>query len=423
VETTVAPRGAETGRDFGLLWSGQTLSVGGTAVSSVALPVVATSVLNASTFEVALVAAAGSAAWLVFGLPSGVWVDRMPRRRLMLAMETLRGCAILSIPVAWATGVLSLAQLVTVALMVGAAGVFFDVALQTYLPAVVPPQALLRANSRLQGSESVAQVGGPALGGILVQWVGAPFALLADAASYAVSAACLTGMRRHEETLSRAPSAGLRSEMLLGLRFVRRHPVLRPLTISATLLNFSGAGLEALAVVFLVRTVQVSPGTVGVVLVGLGLGGVLGAAVASRLCDRLGTVRTLFLTVTAGPLLTLLIPLTEPGAGLLAFAVGTTSISACMVVFSIVARSYRQRVVPSSLLGKVTATVRFVSWGALPVGALVAGALGELLGNRGALWVVSASFLLSSVPLLMSPLRRTPELPSPEPVTAAPEQR
>jgi MFS family permease len=423
VETTVAPQEASPGRDFGLLWSGQTLSAGGTAVSTVALPIVATSVLHASTFEIALVAAAGSAAWLVLGLPSGVWVDRMPRRRLMLAMEALRGCAVLSIPLAWATGVLSLAQLVTVALIVGAGGVFFDVALQTYLPTVVPPQALLRANSRLQGSESVAQVGGPALGGILVQWVGAPFALVADAASYAVSAACLVVMRRDEETPPPAPSAGLRSEMKAGLSFIRRHPVLRPLTISATMLNFSGAGLQALAVVFLVRTVQVPPGTVGVVLAGLGLGGVLGAAVASRLCDRLGTVRTLFLTVIAGPLLTLLIPLTTRGAGLLAFAVGITSIFACMVVFSIVARSYRQRVVPSALLGKVTATVRFVSWGALPVGALAAGALGELLGNRGALWVVSASFLPSSAPLLMSPLRHTTELPAPEQVAAAPEQR
>lgn len=174
METTVAARVADPGRDFGLLWSGQTLSAGGTAVSTVALPIVATSVLHASTFEIALVAAAGSAAWLILGLPSGVWVDRMRRRRLMLAMETLRGCAMLSIPVAWATGVLSLAQLVTVALIVGAGGVFFDVALQTYLPTVVPPQALLRANSRLQGSESVAQVGGPALGGVLVQWVGDP---------------------------------------------------------------------------------------------------------------------------------------------------------------------------------------------------------------------------------------------------------
>jgi MFS family permease len=159
-----------------------------------------------------------------------------------------------------------------------------------------------------------------------------------------------------------------------------------------------------------VRTVQVGPGIVGVLLACLGLGGVVGAMVASRVSDRLGTVRTLFVTVTAGPLLTLLIPLTVPGVGLAAFAIGTTGIAGCMVVFSILARSYRQQVIPSHLLGKVTATIRFVSWGALPIGALVAGALGELLGNRGALWVVSGSFLLSSLPLLLSPLRHAHDL-------------
>ncbi len=398
---------ADARRDFALLWGAQTVSACGTAVSSIALPLVALTVLDATTFQVGLVTAAGYVAWLVFGLPSGAQVDRVRRRPLILATDAARGLALLSIPLAWAFGTLSLAHLIIVALLVGTASVYFDVAFQAYLPSVIAAADLLRANSRLQGSESVAQVGGPALGGILIQALGAPVALLADVGSYAVSVACVLGIRRDEQPPPRISAAGLPSQIMAGLRFVRRHPVIGPLTLSAAVLNFAGAALEALVVVFLVRTVGVSPGMAGVLLGGLGLGGIAGAASVGWLSARLGSVGALFLAATAGPLLVLLVPLTVDGPGLLFFAAGTAGISASTVVFSVLARSYRQSVTPPQLLGRVTATVRFVSWGVLPVGAVIAGALGEELGNREALWVVGAVFLLAPVPILLSPLRHT----------------
>jgi MFS family permease len=409
--------GRRGGGDFALLWGAQTTSALGTAVSTVALPLVAVTALAASTFQVGLVAAAGYAAWLAFGLPSGVHVDRLRRRPLLLSMDAVRGVALASIPAAWAAGVLSLAQLVVVALVVGSATVYFDVAFQSYLPSIVPPADLVAANSALQGSESAAQVAGPALGGVLVQALGAPAAVLADAASYLVSVLCTLRVRRVEPPPARPPAAGLLPQVGVGLRFVRRHPVIGPLTVTAGIFNFAAAGIQALVVVFLVRTLAVAPGMVGVLLASLGLGGVAGAAAASWLGARVGSARALFLSVAVGPLSALLIPLSTSGPGLLFFATGAAGVSASMVVFSVLARSYRQSATPPELLGRVTATVRFLSWGVLPAGALVAGGLGEVAGNRAALWAVCATLLLTPVPLVRSPLRHARDLPT-EPVAA-----
>lgn len=401
------------GRDFALLWTGMTVSAFGTAVTTVALPLVALVTLDASTFEVGVLSAAGVAAWLLFGLSAGVWVDRLPRRPLLVACDVARAVALVSVPVASALDVLTLPHLVVVAFVIGVGSVFFDIGFQTYVPVVVEPAHLISANSRLQGSESVAQVGGPSLGGGMVSLLGAPATLVLDVVSYVGSAVSILAIRRSEPPADDGPAdAPMLAQIGEGLRYVARDAVLRPLTISASVLNMFGVALETLAVVFLTRTLDLSTALIGVLLATSGLGGFLGAVLAGVMSARMGGARALRIAVTAGPLLVLLTPLGRRGPALVLFAVGMVGISAATVVFSVVARTYRQMTTPPQLLGRVTATIRFVSWGVLPFGALLAGVLGEAFGTRTALWIVCAAFLLTPLPVLGSPLRSGRDLPT-----------
>lgn len=399
------------GRDFALLWTGFTVSAFGTAVTTVALPLVALVTLDASTFEVGVVTAATVVAWLLFGLSAGVWVDRFPHRPLLVFCDAVRAVAILSVPIAAAFDVLTLAQLVLVAFVISVGSVFFDIGFQTYVPEVLDSSHLIVANSRLQGSESVAQVGGPPLGGALVGAIGAPATMLVDAASYVVSGISILSIRTPDAPVQPPGESRMLAQIREGLSFVVRDPVLRPLTICASVLNLFGVALETLAVVFLVRTLDIPTALVGVLLAANGAGGVLGAFAAGALSTRIGGARALRVAVVAGPLLALLTPLASEGPRLVLFAAGMMGISAFTVVFSVIARTYRQLTTPPRLLGRVTATIRFVSWGVLPFGALLAGGLGEAFGTRTALWVICASFLLTPVPVLLSPLRRARDLP------------
>jgi MFS family permease len=400
------------GRDFTLLWGGTTVSACGTAVTTIALPLVAVVALGASTLEVGFVSSAGFASWLLLGLTAGVLVDRLPRRPLLVACDLVRAAAIVSVPLAWWLHLLTLGHLVGVAFVVGVATVFFDIGFQTYLPSVVDPDQLVAGNSKLQGSESAAYVGGPALGGALTQAVGAATTLLADVGSYLVSACCLLAVRRKERPTEERSSLGMVAQIREGLGYVRHHPILRPLTLAAASLNFSGAAVEAIAIVFLVRTVELSPGLIGVLLAASGVGGVLGAALVAPLSARLGDARALLVACAVGPVLSLLIPLTTRGPRLALYAVGVMGINGFTVVFSVLARSYRQLATPPRLLGRVTATIRFVSWGVLPIGALIGGALGTALGNRAALWAICLASLVTPLPVFASPNRRLRDFPT-----------
>jgi MFS family permease len=399
------------GRDFALLWSGFTVNVFGTAVTGIALPLVALVTLDASTFALGVVSAAGLVSWLLFGLSAGVLVDRFPRRLVLVTCDVFRAVAVLSVPVVAVTGRLTLGQLVLVAFAVGVASVFYDIGVQTYVPVVVEPPGLIVANSRLQGSQSVSQVAGPSLGGGLTQLLGAPFALLADAASYAVSACSLLAIRQSESVGRPETPPKMLAQIREGLAFVLRDHPLRALTLTAAVINVLGVALETLVMVFLVRTLELSAGLVGLLLASGGVGGLAGALAAGTLGERLGGARALRLAVLSCPLAALLVPLATRGAGLLLIAAGLMALSGLTVVFGVIARTYRQLVTPGELLGRVTATMRFVSWGVLPFGALAAGALGEWVGPRPALGAVCVAFVLLPVPLLTSPLRNARDLP------------
>jgi predicted MFS family arabinose efflux permease len=401
-------------RDFRLLWIGETTSNLGSAVTRVAMPLVAVVTLQASTFTVSLLTAFTWLPWLVIGLPAGAWVDRSARRPIMLVCDAVSLALLASVPVAAWFGLLTIGQLLVVALVIGAANVFFATAYAAYLPAVVGPDDLAEANAKLQGSESAAGVVGPGIGGAIAQAFGAVLGLLADAVSFGVSAVCLLRIRATEAARAARTRArpSLRREIVDGLRFVARDPYLGVACGYAAASNLAHNMLEAVVVVFLVRTVGVSPGTVGVLMATLGCGGVVGALAATAVARRFGTARGLLLCELCTAPFALLVPLTGRGAGLVWFVAGMMVVSAGIVAFNVIFGSFRQRYCPPETLGRVVACARFVNYGAIPLGALVGGALGTVLGIRETVWIAAAAGALSVTILLPGPLRRRRDLPA-----------
>jgi MFS family permease len=304
--------------DFRLLWIGETTSALGTTISHLALPLVAVVTLQVSTFQVSVLTAASWVPWLVVGLPAGAWVDRLPRRPVMLVCNAASFTLLLSVPIAAWMGMLTFGHLLAVALLTGVASVFFSTAYQVYLPSTVTAEHLMEANAKLQGSESAAQVAGPSLAGLLAQVAGAVTGLAADALSFAVSSICLLRIRAREEpaATTRRPST-LLEEIGDGLRFLRADPYLRVLTVFGALSNLALTGYQAILVVFLIREVGVSPAVVGLLLSGMSVGGVIGAAGATAIARRFGAARGLLLSEICTVPLGLLIPLTAPGPRLL----------------------------------------------------------------------------------------------------------
>jgi MFS family permease len=399
-------------RDFLLLWSGETVSQVGTMISHLALPLLAATVLGATPWEMGLLVAAERAGFLLVGLPAGALMDRLPRRPVMIAADLVRFALFASIPVAWWLGVLTFAQLVAVALLGGVATVFFDVGYQSVLPAVVGRGGLVEGNAKLESTRAAAEAAGPALGGGLVQLAGAALAVLLDALSYLVSAAFLARMRTVEVVATRDPARSLRADMAEGLRFVLGHPLLRPIAACTGTANLFGGVLSAVSVLFLAREIGLPAGVVGLVLAAGSVGGVLAAVTAGGWIRRFGQGRTLVSALLVTGPITLVLPLTTAGAGLAWFAVGTFAVAYGGVVYNVAQVSFRQSVCPDRLLGRMNASIRFLVWGTIPLGGLLGGAMGELLGLRATLLVAGAGFVLAPLWLVASPLRRLRDLPA-----------
>jgi predicted MFS family arabinose efflux permease len=318
-----------------------------------------------------------------------------------------------SLPVAAWAGVLVIGQVLAVALLAGAVNVFFATAYQVYLPAIVTAAELVEGNAKLQGSASVATIAGRSAAGLAAQAVGAATALLFNGVSFLVSAACLLGIRTGAPR--RRPAARtttVRAEVSQGIRFVAGDPYLRPLTLYAALANLAYTGNLALIVVFLVRVVGLGPAAVGLLLATGGIGGVLGALAARGLAGWLGTARALLWSALAAGLSGLLIPLTGTGWRAACYVIGATVVAATVVVAGIIVGSFRQAYCPPEMLGRVTASMRFVAFGGIPLGALLAGALGTALGVRNGLWVILAIYALAGALLLTGDIRKDRDLPA-----------
>lgn len=408
-------------RDFVLLWAGQSVSGLGSAVTYVALPLVAVVVLHASTFGVSVVTAASSVAWLIVGLPAGVWVDRLPRRSLLITADLGRAVLMATIPVAWLVHALTLAQVVLVAFAVGLLTVLFDVGCQVYLPPVVGRQRLVEGNAALAASESAANIVGPSLGGVLVQLIGAPVAILADAISFVVSAVSLTGIRATGTPAGRRPARQrLTQEIGAGLRYVLSHPLARTVAIARTLGNLVLGGYQAVIFVFLARQVGLSAALIGVLLALSSVGGLLGALAASPLTKRVGNARVMWAAPTVMAAFGLLIPLTGTGTALAWYLAGALPLSLGLAAFNVSVRSAMQIAAPEAMLGKVTATFRLLGRATVPAGALGAGTLAGAITPRATLVILMVLLALVPAWLLISPLGRVREVAQLAPPVASP---
>jgi MFS family permease len=403
--------------DFLRLWGATTVSQFGSQVTLIALPLAAVLVLEASTFEVALLTTLDLLPFLLFGLPAGVWVDRLPRRSIMVATDIGRAVALATIPLAYLADSLTLGQLYVVGFLVGTFTVFFELAYTSYLPALVDREQLIEGNSKLEVSRSAAQIGGPGLGGVLVDLISAPGAVLVDAASFLVSALLVARVRAREALTARR--TGVRSELAEGLRYVVSQRYLRPIVACTAALNFCSGAAFAIYFVFLARELDLSPAAIGLVLTLGNVGWLVGAVLAGRVTARLGVGWTL-----AGSAL-----LFAPSWALVAVAPEDASIpfliaaqltsSMASVLYNITTMTLRQSVTPDRLQGRTVGAIRTVVWGVTPLGSLAGGALGAAVGLRPTIWAAAAGSAAAALPILLSParsLRRMPE-PEPEPVT------
>jgi predicted MFS family arabinose efflux permease len=398
-------------RDFRLFWTGETTSFLGTAISELAIPLVALSVLHADAFAISALMAAAWLPWVVIGLPAGAWVDRLPRRNMMIAADLVSLAAFVSVPVAAWFGVLTIAQLLAVALVGGVASVFFKTAYRAFIPTLLKRDDLLEANSKLSISEQVSGVAGPGAAGLLAQAVGAVTGVLANALSFAVSALCLSRLHVHEPRLTEVRQRHLLREIAEGLRIVAADPLLRANTLYGCLSNLVLAGYQAVLVVFLVRVIGLSSGTTGVMIGLISLGGVSGALLARWAATAFGSARAVFygrlLLTPAG----LLIPLTSRGPGLALFVLGSVTIDAVLIVGNIIWASWAQSYYPAQMRGRISTSISVFAFGVAPVGALLAGLIANHAGARVALWVMLGLLALSSLVQLGGPLPRLRDLP------------
>ena len=403
-------------RDFRLLWFGETVSATGNSMAILLVPLLAVTVLHATAFQVTALAAAGSVPWFVIGLPAGAWVDRWPARTVMIGCDLGSAALFMSLPAAAWLGVLTIGQLAAVALLAGVAGVFFATAYQVYLPSLVPPGDLVEGNAKLQGSAQAALITGRGLAGVAAAAVGAATALLYNAASFLVSAACLLRIGDRQQPRRARRATTIRADIAAGGRFIIRDPYLRPISLYAAVSNLAYGGYTSLVVLFLVRAAGLGQATVGVLMAAAGAGGVAGALFARRLGTWLGTARALLLAAlsdAAG----LLLPLTHAGGGEVWYVAGATTMAAGSIVQNVLVSAFRQAYCPPDIRGRVVAGMRFLATGAAPAGALIAGGLATALGVRTALWLslgtVALSGMLLCTPAMLS-ARDLPMAPAPD---------
>jgi MFS family permease len=388
--------------DFMALWSGATVSEIGSQVSQMAIPLAALTVLHTGSAGVGLVRALGTLPYLLLGLPAGVWVEHRRRRFVLVINDGVRLVLFASIPIAYAIGVLTLVQLYLVAFIAGVATVLFDVAYQSYLPRLIDRHQLMEGNAKLRLSESVAQVGGPGIAGVLIRVLGPAPAVAVDAISFAASALGIAAIRSQEpEPVARAGRGSTASLAGAGLQYVGRHPILRWIAACSTIANLSLAMVETVILVFLARTLHLDAGRIGLVFLLGGTGVVAGALVAPRLVRRQGPGPVCLAGVSVGALGALLAPLAAGRpSGMWLVAASQWLVSFGLTAYNVTQVTVRQAVCPDAMQGRMTATLRFLSWGVLPVGNLAGGLLGSMIGLRPALWV-SAAIGVVAIPWLL----------------------
>lgn len=404
--------------DFLKLWSAETVSQFGTQAGQLALPLVAILVLDASAFEVAVLATLEFLPFIIFTLPAGVWVDRLPRRPILIVGDLGRALLLTTILIAYLEDALTLGQLYVVAFLVGICTVFFDVAYQSYLPSLVEREQIIDGNSKLEISRSAAQVAGPGVGGVLVELLTAPWAVFADALSFLGSGLFVLRIRKVEEQ-PEVPTvdgrrASLWTDLKEGLRFVLGNPNLRAQAGCTATSNFFSSVAFSIFLVFAVRELDLSAGVIGVVFSLGGAGSLAAAFTATRISGRFGIGPTsIAMAALFGPAF-LLVAFAPAGNGAVPILVAAQLVFGfTVVVYNIVQVSYRQAICPTRLQGRMNSVMRFMVWGTIPLGTLAGGALATWIGLRETIVVGAMGGGLAFLWLLFSPQRYLLEMPEP----------
>jgi MFS family permease len=412
--------------DFLKLWSAETISQFGSQIDDLAFALVAILVLDASAFEVAVLGTVLFLPFILFTLPAGVWVDRWPRRPVLIVGDFGRAALYATVPIAYVADVLTLWQLYAVGFLVGVFQVFFDVAYMSYLPSLVARDQIIEGNSKLQISQSAAQISGPGLGGLLVAALTAPYAVLVDALSFVASGLFILGIRKPEEPPERALATdGTKTtfwaEVKEGLRFVLGNPNLRAQAGCTGTSNFFFSAGFAVYLVFLVRELGLSPGLIGLVLSVGAVGSMIAAFTAMRLQRRFGIgPTTIAVVLVQGPAFLAVAFAPEGNAALPVLMASQLVIGFMLVTYNIIQVSYRQAICPSRLQGRMNSAMRFIVWGTIPLGTLVGGALASWVGLREAIAIGAIGSGLSFLWILLSPQRHLRDMPDPVDDTPAP---
>jgi MFS family permease len=401
--------------DFVRLWSAETVSQFGTQFTLLALPLVAIDVLHVSAFEVAALTTVEFLPFLLVSLPAGVWVDRLRRRPILVVGDLSRALLLVSVPVAYWTGHLSMAQLYVVGFLVGIATVFFDVAYQSYLPSLVERQQLIDGNAKLEISRAAAQLGGPGLAGIVIDFLRAPAALAFDAVSYVGSALFIFGIRKAESSVrTDAPRRRMREELREGLRYVLTHPFLKNIAACTALFNFWGNIGFAVLLVFARRELHLSPLAIGLAFTLSNVGPLLAAFNADRISTRFGVGRTIIGASIIGAPTFLVIPFAPEGNAALAVLIPAFIIGGLSnVIYNVTQVSLRQAITPERLQGRMNSVMRFIVWGTIPLGSIIGGVLASSIGVKETLIVSGIGCFLPFLPILFSPVRDIREMPEP----------
>lgn len=412
----MAKSGLWQDREFLKLWSAQTVSALGSRITRTALPIVAVLMLSAPPTEIGILSAVSVAPAVFVGLLLGGWIDRSKKRNILIGADLVRGVLLITIPMAAWFGSLTVQQLYFVAGASGALTVIFQIADHAYLPALIGYHQLVEGNAKLQTTDAVAEVGGPSAAGVLIRLVTAPFTILLDAISFFASAGLLAAIRKPEPAKHRVKERGtLVRDFGIGFRSGFGNYLIRPLFLVEANGALFGGFFLTLYMLFTLKTLGLSPATVGL-LVGLGgIGGMLGAAVARRAeaCISLGPA--IFGSITLGAVANILIPLASGRGPIPIGLLATHQVvgDGAMVAYAIYASSLRQTVIPQGEIGRTTATLNAASGLLLTVGALFSGWLAFHVGVRTVVWVGAIGGLLGPLIIALSPIHRLSQMPSP----------
>jgi MFS family permease len=409
-------------RNFLRFWWAQGCSLLGSQVTVIVLPLLAIQSFNASSFEVGILTAASYLPYLLFGLAAGVWVDRIDLKKVLVTCDLARFFLLAIVPILYSFHFLNLPGLCLIAFLLGLLTLVFDVGAHSFLPQITSSEKeIIEGNTKLYLTFSISQMLGPGIGGALVQAVSAPLAIIADCLSYLFSGILLLGVRikRSESEFAHTrsiDSAGMVEEVKTGLKFVVRNDYLKPLVICMAVSNFFDLYgiIQAVLVVFVMRELGMSPWEFGTVLAMSNLGAMVGTLVNGRWVKRFGIGNVIVISSFVPGAALLFLPFASVEQGMLSVALPLLVANFGVSVFNVNQLSLRQQITPVNLLGRMNATIRFLIWGTIPLGAFIGGVLGESIGLRPTLMIAALGSLCAGLPIVLSKIRTLEAIPMKE---------